>query len=92
MEKVMFIDGQVGGYSSHNSIEGMFEMLLYDWLDVVSSCEEYEGELEFEKEKWNKASEEMKREFIKGWEFEIVDSPTKEDILQWEEQHNRDWS
>ncbi len=88
MGNVLFYDNQRGCFSSHTSIDTLSVSLIIEWWDTVERNEDYEGEAEYERKKWEHPTEEMKREIIERNEFTIIDNPTEDDIEQWKKQNN----
>lgn len=82
MSKVIFYDLQTGGFSAHTTIDGMFDMQKEESL---ACCEE--EEVAETKNSFENMSLEEKREFIESLGYEIIDTPTSEDIQDYENYH-----
>lgn len=87
MKRVMFRDLQIGGYSAHTTIEGMFEMHAQETLACSEPGEDYENTKKF----LESMDEQAKRVYIAMHEYEIIDNPTPEDIREWEAYQDDYW-
>jgi hypothetical protein len=83
----VFYDRQTGGYSAHTTIEGLSDMHIDEWLEMVRNSEDYEGEYQDEQEKWRNATESMRRKMIDNADYDIL-KPTPETIRAYEGYHD----